>query len=151
MDMWRRSRADRDTEKIDGPDISLATECEAFLTGRYADHLQALRKVVPDWAWLNALAHGTDADLRALAAEEARWPSPRSRTAREWQHAIAFLAAHLAGLVATGEHTLAELQIATLAPIELDLAALDGWVPATPAQVVSTVLAALHHHPSGRR
>ncbi len=48
----------------------LVTECEAFLSGAYAAYLQAQHMHVPAWAWINRLAHGTQADIERLAAND---------------------------------------------------------------------------------
>ena len=42
-------------------------ECEAFLLGRYVEHLESRSLAVPVWAWTNVLAHGTSDDLRRTA------------------------------------------------------------------------------------
>ena len=36
----------------------LVAEAEAFLSGDILSHLQRSGRSIPDWAWLNALAHG---------------------------------------------------------------------------------------------
>src|SRR4051794_19485182 len=117
--MWRRGRAQkRDEEEGPRPVDAVSEECETFLAGRYADHLQAVGRPVPPWAWLNALAHGSDSDLRALAAEEPRWRTPAPRAAREWQQSLAFLATHLVDLMEARQQTLQFIQQQVLIPIE---------------------------------
>ena len=54
--MWRRDR--------DPLGRSLVAECEAFLAGRYAEHLTHLGRRIPVWAWTNLIAHGNEQDLR---------------------------------------------------------------------------------------
>lgn len=64
--MWSRGRR---TESV------LVVECEAFLAGRYAQYLDTKNLRVPDWAWLNVLAHGSQDDIATLASGNS--PPPR--------------------------------------------------------------------------
>ncbi|MGE3621626.1 MAG: hypothetical protein AB7L84_14305 [Acidimicrobiia bacterium] len=62
---WRRRSTDQSER--------LVAECEAFLEGRYLEHLvEAGCLAVPTWAWTNALAHGDAARLRTLEASLGR-------------------------------------------------------------------------------
>ena len=49
----------------------LVLECEAFLSGRYAQHLAELDLPVPVWAWMNTLAHGSSDQIMVLGTEPA--------------------------------------------------------------------------------
>jgi hypothetical protein len=60
--VWhRRSRNEPASDSCD-----VWSEAEAFLGGTYAEHLISHGRRVPSWAWLNRVAHGTEADLAAL-------------------------------------------------------------------------------------
>jgi hypothetical protein len=59
MSVWRRHDPD---------EARLAAECEAFLAGSLAETLSDVDGRVPAWTWMNLLAHGTVADLRAAGA-----------------------------------------------------------------------------------
>lgn len=48
----------------------LSAECEAFLAGTLADVI-AHGDVPPVWSWLNAIAHGSCAQVRALVEHDA--------------------------------------------------------------------------------
>jgi len=127
----------------------LVLECEAFLSGEYAQGLRDGDRDVPAWAWLNALAHGNDRQLAALASEEPRH-EPASTPADAWQSAMALLAREVQCRVAEGRQTLAELQRRALVPLELDFASRRSWRP-TPAMFVGAVRSALHQHRSSHR
>jgi hypothetical protein len=46
----------------------VAASCEAFLDGRYVEHLLASHRRLPPWVALNRLAHADAAVIAALAA-----------------------------------------------------------------------------------
>jgi hypothetical protein len=133
--MWRPERRALAAE--------LVADCEAFLLGRYAERLSELGAPVPVWAWTNLLAHGSEDDLRAAAASlgaagSGAWHSARARIAEEL-------------LAATGPGiSIAGLQAAVLAPLEVSLAAreeVDRWDRRT---WLATVRAALRSYRSYR-
>lgn len=112
----------------------LIDECQAFLDGRFAELAGAGEGAVPVWAWLNLLAHGTEAELRAAArvlADEVGWAQARS-----------FLAGEVIDVVDSGRATLTELQRDVLLPLELDVVGVrtGRW---TPGRLVRGVLALL--------
>ena len=121
----------------------LGKECETYLCGRYAEYMDARHRVVPNWAWINVLAHGDLERLRELAAGDGLDPTRRTRTTVWWQ-AVAFVADVV---VAQGDDgsSLDELQRSVLVPIEL------AWLATgprrTPSQLVRVVLDALHQEP----
>ena len=127
----------------------LVLECEAFLSGQYAQCLRDSDRGVPAWAWLNVLAHGSDGQLGGLAsANPGHEPAPTPATA--WPSAMALLAREILNRVAQGGETLAELQRLALVPLELDFASRRSWTP-TPAMFVGAVRSALHQHRSSPR
>lgn len=124
--MWRRG---------DPAATQLVAECEAFLSGRYADDLMEAHEAVPAWTWLNLLAHGSEAELRGAASAGAVMLS-------NWSRARSFLAGEVLDRVDIGAVTLDALQRDVLIPLELDLAAHDPrWL--RPSQLVAAVLEAL--------
>ena len=121
----------------------LVKECETYLCGRYADHMDAEHRVVPNWAWINVLAHGDLERLREVAAGDGLDPRRRTSTTVWWQ-AVAFVADVV---LAQGgdESSLDELQRSVLVPLEL--AWLAAGLRRTPSQLVRVVLDALDQAP----
>lgn len=129
--MWRPERKALAAE--------LVSDCEAFLLGRYAEHVSDRGVPVPVWAWTNLLAHGSESDLRAAGASLG---APRSDA---WHAARARLADEV--LAATGpDRPLAELQAAALAPLELSLAGRDAVERWDRRTWLATVRAALRSY-----
>ena len=118
-------------------------DSEAFLLGRYAERLESRAMAVPSWAWTNALAHGSLADLRRVA--EGGGASRASE--RRWREARAYLASEL--LETAGRRgSLAEVQREVLAPLELRLAArhdVRSWTPGRWVVAVRSSLDAYRH------
>lgn len=111
------------------PDVTLtdvSAECEALLAGTLAD-LLARHGEPPVWSWINAVAHGNDDRLRALAAGDAT--DVRAATMRTIASAV---------LAHGGE--LPTLQREVLVPLEL---AQVGEVM-TPRRLVELVGRALY-------
>jgi len=127
--MWRRPR-DRD------PHVEqLIEECESFLAGAYVERREARGEPVPVWAWMNVLAHGTDAELRAAAMNRSGGD--------EGHQALAFVAGELVDLIDDGALDLETFQREELVPLELDVIvcpATSGW---SAPQLVSALLRAL--------
>lgn len=148
---WARRRSKDGTAKIG---LGLAEDCEAFLAGRYAEHLQDLGCPVPTWAWLNGLAHGDRARLESLAGgrlTQLGWPRTGLRLAGTWPSAVAFLAGEILDLVRSGRAELSQLQHRVLRPLEEDVWCRPEQHPHQPNQLVSSVLADLHHHRAAAR
>jgi len=122
-------------------------ECGAFLSGHSAQWLADANRPVPVWAWVNALAHGSDDDITALAAGEP--PSAHDPSA-VWEQALAFLAQELTSQATRRGCSLADLQRSTLVPLELELAGRQASGAGAPAQLVASVLSALARHPTSR-
>lgn len=121
--MWQRQDPEGST---------LIDECQAFLDGRSAQLAGADGGYVPVWAWLNHLAHGTEAELRSAADQLAE------RTG--WAQATSFLAGELLDIVDSGRMTLAQLQHDILVPLELDVLNARTTGLWTPGRLVRGVL-----------
>jgi hypothetical protein len=105
----------------------MVEECEAFLRGRYVEHLESRALAVPVWAWTNLLAHGTSDDLRQAAAGSQVGPV----STRDWRAARAYVAAELLEATVRGQ-PLGATQRELLVPLELRLAArsdVERWAP----------------------
>ncbi|HEY8526652.1 MAG TPA: hypothetical protein VIL48_16910 [Acidimicrobiales bacterium] len=138
--MWRRRSRARE----------LVAECEAVLGGRYAAHLGERGRLVPVWAWTNALAHGDEADLRRLVRDhrDHRDRDPIARAPGRWADACAYVAGEVLDC-AERYGPLAEVQAAVLVPLELDPhGPADPWLP---RPWVRAVIAALDDHRRARR
>ncbi len=98
----------------------VAAECGAFLEGRFAQLLEARRRTVPSWAWLNQVAHGDLEQLRDLAGN-VRPARQLGQPAWEWPQAVADIAAELLWLVGDDPPALRQLQLEALVPLELEL------------------------------
>jgi hypothetical protein len=119
----------------------LVRETEAYLSGCYAEYLDARNLVVPDWAWLSVLAHGSLEQLRWLTV---RSPDVRpTRTALGWQ-AVAFLAGEIVCQI-DDDRSLDELRRAVLLPLELTWRSVDTTAK-DPVRFVRMVLDALDQH-----
>ena len=124
---------------------ALVVECEAFFSGHHAQYLEDKNLRVPDWAWLNVLAHGSQDDIATLATGH----SPHSSSGSSiWHQAVAFLAQELMSRTSQ-EGSLAQLQRSMLVPSELNLVG-QRAPPVPPATFVSTVLGVLDPHPVSR-
>lgn len=117
----------------------LVAECEAFLSGHYAERLQRQSHDVPGWAWTNLLAHGTDEDLRA---DRSGPPDPLHRS---WPAARAYLSTEVLTAVRRGRG-LQELQCEVLQPLELDLGAQGCSDPRRWVRRVTAALASAGRH-----
>ncbi len=134
----RRKDAGKHNHQSQVGESELVEECEAFLSGHYAQHLEHDGRLVPDWAWLNVLAHGSEQDVRDLAAQ--RWGAADGGLRLAW----AFVAQDLLTEAQSRGDEVIELQQSTLVPLEIELAGARSethWV-----QVVGTVLTALAEH-----
>jgi hypothetical protein len=125
--MWR-NRADPSAER-------LIEEWESFLAGDSVSLCEARGEPVPVWAWMNVLAHGTEAELRAAA--ENRPPNDEGR------QALAFVASELVELIDAGVAVLEAFQREVLVPLELDVIACPAAPQWRPGQLVSGLLGAL--------
>lgn len=94
----------------------LAYESEVFLSGQYAQVLQTDGHAVPPWAWLNALAHGSQGLLIELA-ERRRYAEANSDDER-WNQVVGGLAAELLAIASWTGRRVDELQRAALVRLE---------------------------------
>ena len=132
--------------------IGLVEECEKFLTGGLAEHSFRTTGFVPDWTWINLLAHGTypelvrarDKPTRALHGEFSESGQWFNRVER-WRRARSYLAAEVLD-VAGSQGQLVELQRRTLLPLEQELASCQGSGASDLKGWVNLVVAALDEH-----
>ena len=139
--MWRRRRVRQGAE--------LATDCDAFLTGRYLEHLDSHSDPIPVWAWTNLLAHGNPEQLEA-ARRLLGSAKARDRSTRVWQDARAYLAGEVLDAADGDPALLQQLQARVLMPLELDLAE-STVVLVSARMVVVAVIAALDDDRSEQR
>lgn len=136
--MWHRRAKVSGTEIVD--------DCAAFLQGRYVARLEERWERVPAWAWTNLLAHGTEPELRELAAAPTRGLGAASQS---WRAAQRFLAQEVL-IAARRLGSLPAIQWEALVPLELELAAAEEsseWMG--PNDWVAAVRAALDaQHPT---
>jgi hypothetical protein len=124
----------------------LIGECESFLNGCFAEHLLAEGAVVPTWAWMNLLAHGTTEDLAAPPVRLTDLP----RSLDPWVQARAYLAAELLDVV-DARTPLVTVQRDTLIPLELAMMQRGPDDDRRPAAWVAEVTAALERRARDRR
>jgi hypothetical protein len=122
-------------------DSILATECVAFLNGTLAEYWDEKGLVVPVWAWMNLLAHGSE----ALIGDSVWHPYRPRRASRSWRIARTYLAYQVMD-VTEADFTLEDLQASLLVPLELELAARDDVSRWTPRQWADTVDRVIHQH-----
>ncbi len=127
----RRRAFERETTK-------LIEDCQRLLAGRVLESLAPDQVSVPQWAWVNALAHGSETDLRLLASQPAVSPPWRPDLLR-WGRAVSFLADELLSHAETLDLPIGELQHRLMVPIELQ--ALSA--PVSSSDLVRRVLGAL--------
>ena len=95
----------------------LVDECQAFLEGTLVERLVGDGSPIPNWAWTNLLAHGTEVQLQdppmfGIGPRSPLWA---------WSQGRALLASEVLGY-ARSCPSLASFQTAVLVPLELDLA-----------------------------
>lgn len=121
----------------------LVRDCEAFLSGCLVDQLIDRHEPVPDWVWLNVLAHGGEEEIAALAGETA---APNPAWERSWRQALELLAHEIITAECATGSSLLDLQRRVLIPLELELAEQGGQPPFGPGQLVGRVLCALNEY-----
>ncbi len=120
----------------------LIRETECFLGGRYAYDLWARGLPVPDWAWVNVLAHAPHGLLAALAATE-QSECDQAGELGQWQEAMAFLARQFLATATRTSASLESLQRAVALHLELEHYGHEGGPPIRPDTLVRAVLAGL--------
>ena len=126
----------------------LADECEAFLSGSFADLQGSRRRPVEAWAWVNRVAHAEPEEVKALAARSAVW---RGRgfwrgglRTRRWKRAVSDIARDLVSLSEGKPRVIRRLQARALVPLELELAAMGRRYRVTPEVLVVRARGALY-------
>ena len=109
--MWPLGFGRRRRQKAD--ERRLVKECAAFLDGKFAESAVPAGELVPVWAWINLLAHGTEEQLR----REILMPAGVD----DWHRARALLAARLLTGADAGDTSLAMIQRNVLVPLELEV------------------------------
>jgi hypothetical protein len=132
-------------------DSSPGDECQAFVSGRYAEFASVRRRPVPVWAWVNTLAHGSEQDLATLASGPSDVPWWCHRRDRNFGRAISYLADVLLGDVLVTGTALATIQRSILEPLESRLIDEERAWELTPERLIGVVLACLRGHPSSKR
>lgn len=116
---------------------ALIIETESFLSGTAQELYVLDAKPVPAWARLNALAHGSPEALEAMAANLRGLDSFGT-----WSWAISTLAHELLDVVEHGSRPLAQVQRASIVPLELVLLA-PGAAEPSPRMLVAVGTAAI--------
>ena len=129
---WRRGRDDgegstpphaRPKGPVSATSVAaavLAEETEAFLSGRLVEHYLERGIEVPAWAWLNAVAHRSDAQLAAMVM--AGRPERVPRALERWYDARLTLAVVVLDLARYSHEDITNLQHDALIPLEIHLA-----------------------------
>jgi hypothetical protein len=145
--MWRRARERGARVRGTAAESELIEECEAFLSGRFREHLVHQNRAVPNWAWLNVLAHG-DSDQILSPTDNDHGRSPWEQA---WCQALAYLAAEMRTSVEAMGCSLGELQRSALVPLELEVLAKDAQEPLDPGQLARIVVDALDRYRASQR
>ena len=130
-------------------DSGLADEVEAFLGGRFVDHLAKHGQPVPVWAVINRLAHADHAELVHLVDGDlldARYGAPKPHA---WAVHERFIAANVLVTRGTTPEGLREIQRGVLVPLELRLIEDTRHEKMTAEQVLDAGARALESVPTG--
>jgi hypothetical protein len=111
----------------------------AFVHGHYVEYCLLHGEAVPDWAWLNLLAHGTAPELRHHS--RAGWSGDL------WHQARAFMADEIVEHVDHRQIPLEIFQKDVLVPLELDSIACRTTSRWTPGGFASGLLVLLSGRP----
>jgi hypothetical protein len=117
------------------------SQAESYLRGSYLEIGAERAEAVPTWCWVNALAHGTLADLEQIcrgSAEEIGLGPELS-----WRAARRQLCSELFALAAGSEQALRHVQLEVLVPFESRLMKNEGAVLKTPSELISRIRALL--------
>lgn len=121
----------------------LVEECQAFLAGHLVEEVERHAGLIPIWAWMNLLAHGSP---RELWVERATLHPGGSVAEASWHEARSYLAGEILD-AAAGTGDLTELQARVLVPLELQLAVVADttvWEPGQWVELVQRVLGEQH-------
>lgn len=126
----------------------IAEECEAFLSGSFADLQGSRHQPVEAWAWVNRVAHAEPEELRVLASRPAMWRGGALRKGgfrtRRWRRAVSDMASDLLSIAEGKPRMIKRLQGRALVPLELELAARGKRYPVTPELLVAKARGALY-------
>lgn len=125
---------------------SIGDECDAYVTGRYAEYAVGHGWAVPMWAWINALAHADEATVRRVGAEGL--PSVAVDDP-EWQVGMRRLARATLS-EARRRWGLRYVQAAVLRPLESVLVDDHRYDKLAAPDFTALVLALINGHPSAR-
>ena len=130
-------------------ELEIGNEWEAFLAGRWADHLWARGDAMPSWAWLNRVAHASEAELRTMSRARSEAPS---HGCEGWGELQARVAGALLTQAAHGPLGVSALQQLILIPLELRLCQPGGGsaYPVPNGMLLKEILSFLHHPAIGR-
>lgn len=152
MRKWWEAKAGQGGSRGRGPGRAkpgegLGDECEAWLAGRWAEHLDTRHQAVPSWAWLNQVAHASEEALQTMSQ-----PPEKNPRDDQWSWLRACVAEALIKRASERGVTVADLQRSVLVPIELALFG-DESRRMGDTELMIMVLAALRHpsaHPGPR-
>jgi hypothetical protein len=116
----------------------LVAECEAYLSGRFAELVASRGDPVPPWAWLNQVAHAEPEDVVALARSGTR-PGRLGQGPQDWRVAVGRIAAEVVGRAGTSPAGIRSLQVQVLLPVELSLMGEKAHLALTPEALVRVV------------
>ena len=128
--MWKGRTQPRDGVLMGAR--ALVQECEWYLSGDFAEQCAQQGDLVPAWAWMNLLAHGTEAQLRLMVADHFVHDADRQ--------ALAYVIVELLDLAEDGYLDLTTFQRDALVPLELDMFACPTFREWTCAQLASGLL-----------
>ena len=101
-------------------EAALSGETEAFLEGRIVEHLTAAGRMVPTWAVLNKLAHGSPGEIADLTQTDGHLGNAPEAGEPAWCAAQRSLAACLLARGAAPDD-ITQVQQRVLVPLELRL------------------------------
>lgn len=119
----RKQRARTEPAAVSAASVAgdlLVEEAEAYLSGRLAEYYMDRGVEVPAWAWLNAVAHRSDAQLAAMVL--AGRPDQVSLELGRWYDARLTLAVVVLDIARYSREDITELQHDALIPLEIELA-----------------------------
>ena len=101
-------------------EAALSGETEAYLEGRIVEHLTAAGRLVPTWAVLNKLAHGSPGEILDLTQTDNHPDNAPDAGEPVWRNAQRSLAAGLLTRGTTPDE-ITQIQQTVLVPLELRL------------------------------
>src|ERR1700722_11684370 len=114
----------------------ISRECEQFLHGQLLECFTEERESLPEWVWINVLAHAPEEYLAVVAS---RGEETQASCRCTWDRTIAFLAGILLDNAGRTGKPVAQLQRDIVEPIELKVQSR----PIAPSTLVRLVLSAV--------